>query len=190
MEKNIDLLRDKFGRFKKGMTPINKGSHLSQEHKDNLSISHKGKKLSKNHKENIRKSLKGREMPWIKGKKFPNRKRHVMTEEHKKKILFKKGQRPWNYIDGRSKLFGPVRYGDDWFKIRELVLRRDNYTCQDCGVTQKILGKWASLHIHHIQPFLMSFDNSLNNLLTLCPSCHRKEEVRLMRELKQIKVEV
>ena len=101
---------------------------------------------------------------------------------HKKS--FKKGHKPWNYIDGRSKTKGPARYGDDWDKIRYLVYLRDRFTCQDCGI------KGIRLHIHHKIPFLISFDNSLNNLITLCRSCHRQEEAKIMRELKNQQVEV
>ena len=96
---------------------------------------------------------------------------------------FKEGYRPWNYIDGRSKDLGPGRYGCDWAKIRELIFRRDNYTCQFCSLTKEFIG--IPLHVHHKIPFLISFDNSQNNLITLCPSCHRFEEVRIMRDLKK-----
>ena len=39
-------------------------------------------------------------------------------------------------------------------------------------------------HIHHIILFVESKDNSFNNLITLCPSCHRKIEAKLMKERK------
>ena len=42
----------------------------------------------------------------------------------------------------------------------------------------------GAFHIHHIVPFLISFDNSLNNLITLCPHCHRRTEAEIMRQLK------
>jgi hypothetical protein len=88
------------------------------------------------------------------------------------------GRKPWNYIDGRSKLVSPDRYGDDWDKIRYLVYLRDHFTCQNCGI------KNIRLDVHHKIPFLISFDNSLNNLISLCKPCHRKEEAIIMRELK------
>ena len=92
---------------------------------------------------------------------------------------FKIGHEPWNYIDGRSKLLSPARYGDDWDKIRYIVYSRDRFTCQDCGI------KGIRLDVHHKIPFLISFDNSLNNLTTLCRSCHMKEEANLIRKIKQ-----
>ena len=95
---------------------------------------------------------------------------------------FKKGCKPWNYIDGRSKVVAPARYGDDWDKIRLLIYNRDNYTCQKCG---KKMDKNNILHIHHIIPFLETFDNSLHNLITLCRTCHRQEDARIIKTNKK-----
>ena len=95
---------------------------------------------------------------------------------------FLKGHKPWNYIDGRSKNLGKDRYGDDWSKVRMLIYARDKFTCQECGITMTETRE--AHHVHHKVPFLISFDNSLNNLITLCPSCHRKEDAKLIKELK------
>lgn len=97
------------------------------------------------------------------------------SEETKKKISSSmkgvhKGKKPWNYIDGRSRWLGPARYGDNWNRLRYLVYVRDKFTCQDCSI------KWKPLDAHHIIPFLISYDNSLKNLITLCRSCHMKRE--------------
>ncbi len=93
---------------------------------------------------------------------------------------FKKGHTPWNYIDGRSKILGPARYGDDWEAIRFIIYKRDNFTCQECG---EKMSKFP-FHVHHKIPFLISFDNSPKNLITLCPSCHRKIEAQLIKQIK------
>jgi len=95
---------------------------------------------------------------------------------------YKDGLKIWNYIDGRSKLVSPGRYGDDWSKIRMLIYARDNFKCQECGATMTKTKK--AYHVHHIVPFLTSFDNSLSNLITLCPRCHRKEETILLKLMK------
>lgn len=97
------------------------------------------------------------------------------------KTAFKKGNRPWNYIDGRSKNKTPDRYGDDWFKIRRLIYERDNYTCQRCKKLMR--NSKQAFHVHHIVPFLVSFDNSLNNLITLCKSCHSTVECNYLKRL-------
>ena len=95
------------------------------------------------------------------------------------KTAFKKGNRPWNYIDGRSKLRGPDRYGEDWNKIRMQVYKRDKFVCQGCGSLMRNFKE--AFHVHHIVPFLISRDNSIKNLITLCKSCHSKEEMRLRK---------
>ncbi len=70
-------------------------------------------------------------------------------------------------------------YGSNWDEIREKVIRRDGNRCQVCGAN----GIGRSLHVHHIKPF-RSFTsretaNQLQNLITLCPSCHQNAETRV-----------
>ncbi len=70
-------------------------------------------------------------------------------------------------------------YGPDWKNIRAKALRRDGNRCQVCGAS----GSDQPLHVHHIKPF-RSFTsretaNQLQNLITLCPSCHRNAETRV-----------
>lgn len=58
----------------------------------------------------------------------------------------------------------------DMYNVRQYVLKRDNYTCQNCGAhsTQKAPVK---LHVHHIESRKVG-GNAPNNLITLCPHCH------------------
>jgi len=144
-----------------------------------------GKKHSEEHKLKISKSNLGKKRPWAK-KNSPFIIGHKIRNTGK--TLFKKGKISWNYIDGRSKNCSPARYGDDWDKIRLLIYKRDNFTCQKCGITMNETKK--AHHIHHIIPFLQTLDNSLKNLVTLCPSCHRKIETQIMRNLKKRNEEV
>ena len=70
-------------------------------------------------------------------------------------------------------------YGPNWNNTRELVLHRDQYRCRVCGTPQKD----SPHHVHHKIPF-KSFTsiveaNRLDNLITLCSSCHRIAEVNL-----------
>jgi DEAD/DEAH box helicase domain-containing protein len=70
----------------------------------------------------------------------------------------------------------PNDYGTEWDRIREKVLRRDGNRCQACGSSES----YQALHVHHITPF-RSFSNQetanqLQNLITLCPACHRQAE--------------
>jgi 5-methylcytosine-specific restriction endonuclease McrA len=63
-----------------------------------------------------------------------------------------------------------------------MVILRDRFTCQECGI------KGIRLHVHHKIPFLVSFDNSLSNLVTLCPSCHRKVDAQIIKQIKEEKM--
>ncbi|MFN2194563.1 MAG: DEAD/DEAH box helicase [Anaerolineales bacterium] len=70
----------------------------------------------------------------------------------------------------------PNDYGPNWNTIRAIVLARDDFRCQVCGLEASA----SVLHIHHKVPF-RAFDtyheaNQLTNLVTLCPVCHRKVE--------------
>ena len=62
-------------------------------------------------------------------------------------------------------------YSKLFAKRRIDVLIRDNQTCQHCGFDFKTGGKSHDIHIVHIEG---RRNNSLNNLVTLCNTCHRK----------------
>jgi len=70
----------------------------------------------------------------------------------------------------------PNDYGPDWPRIREAVRARDGYRCQVCGAPEN--GKQHE--VHHKTPFRAftsaAVANRLDNLVSLCPACHRKVE--------------
>jgi DEAD/DEAH box helicase domain-containing protein len=76
----------------------------------------------------------------------------------------------------------PNNYGPDWPRIRDRVRARDKYTCQVCGAVETT----RQHDVHHKTPFraFRAVDgspdpaqaNRLENLTTLCPSCHHKAE--------------
>ena len=77
-------------------------------------------------------------------------------------------------------LLRPNDYGPNWAAQRQAALARDEQRCQMCGATQ-------NLHVHHIRPFrefgyepgrneFYRQANVLENLVTLCASCHRRAE--------------
>ena len=96
------------------------------------------------------------------------------------KTEFKKRQTPWNknkpYIQIRGKkhfnwVGGRSRYrGLGWEYTRKQVWKRDGYKCKSCGKDD------CRLDAHHIVPYRISKDNSMNNLITLCTSCHTRTE--------------
>ncbi len=57
--------------------------------------------------------------------------------------------------------------------LRQLVLARDNYTCQKCNKDQTKLT--VGLHCHHIIPHINSpiETNDPDNCITLCKDCHK-----------------
>ncbi len=63
-------------------------------------------------------------------------------------------------------------YGSNWQHIRNLVRRRDAYTCVVCGNKETT----EEHHVHHKVPFRLfsssEMANSINNLITLCKECH------------------
>ncbi len=70
----------------------------------------------------------------------------------------------------------PNQYGPNWEQQKRLARQRDGYCCQLCGLPES--GKVH--HVHHKIPFRLfsSFQeaNQLDNLITLCASCHQKVE--------------
>jgi len=70
----------------------------------------------------------------------------------------------------------PNRYGPNWSQQRDAARQRDRYICQHCGVLEDS----RSHDVHHKIPFRAFEDfldaNRLENLVTLCPACHRRAE--------------
>ena len=77
-----------------------------------------------------------------------------------------------------------LTYGPDWEAQRGRVRARDRYRCRHCG---RLEAAGREHDVHHVQPF-RTFDyrpgqnenyraaNVLDNLITLCPDCHRRLE--------------
>lgn len=68
--------------------------------------------------------------------------------------------------------------GPGWQQARKLCLERDGYTCTKCGRTnaEELKFSHRQLSVHHIIPWEESRDSSLDNLTTLCQSCHMETE--------------
>ena len=78
----------------------------------------------------------------------------------------------------------PLDYGPDWPQVREQILARDGHRCRLCGRKES---PERPLEVHHVTPlrvFLSQYTRSValrlahapENLLTLCPLCHRQVE--------------
>ena len=55
----------------------------------------------------------------------------------------------------------PVAYG----QLRQQILRRDGWRCQSCGAM-------SNLEVHHREFRSHSGEDSEENLITLCSTCH------------------
>jgi DEAD/DEAH box helicase domain-containing protein len=68
------------------------------------------------------------------------------------------------------------KYGPDWIRIRDRVRARDKYQCQVCGALETD----RQHDVHHKLPFRtftsVEEANHLENLTTLCRTCHHKVE--------------
>jgi hypothetical protein len=64
-----------------------------------------------------------------------------------------------------------INYGPGWNEVKREVRERDK-VCRQCGKTPEENSR--ALDIHHINPYRYTKDNSLENLIALCRSCHMR----------------
>jgi hypothetical protein len=69
----------------------------------------------------------------------------------------------------------------EWYKLRKKVFDRDNRICRKCK--KDLHGKRADCH--HKIPWIISKDNSMKNLETLCPKCHGEEEFEIWDKIQK-----
>lgn len=98
--------------------------------------------------------------------------------ETKDKMRLKKmglydGDKNPNWKDGKSAERSKYINLREWKRIRVKILKRDNYECQNCNEDYK------KLDVHHIIPRRIELNNSSENLITLCGSCHISLENQL-----------
>lgn len=62
-------------------------------------------------------------------------------------------------------------YPPDWQARRQQVLKRDEYTCQQCGLRSTRVDD-VRFDVDHIVPKSEGGSHGLENLQTLCPRCH------------------
>ena len=82
----------------------------------------------------------------------------------------RRGERSPNWLGGPvDKHRGMAT--SEYEELQRRVFERDGYMCQGCGATE------GRLVTHHIVPYRETQDNSIENLVTLCQSCHMKIEL-------------
>lgn len=91
--------------------------------------------------------------------------KHILT------VKLKRGEiDPLAYKSG-NKSASPSEYPDNWDKLRNRTLERDQHECQRCGRSGVPDGT-AQLHVHHIEQKAQGGRDRVSNLITLCRDCH------------------
>lgn len=79
----------------------------------------------------------------------------------------------------------PEYRGGNWKVQAARARERDGFRCRDCGVTEASLGR--QLDVHHTTPVRLFAStvaaNRLDNLVSVCASCHKRLEAKLRNEL-------
>lgn len=76
----------------------------------------------------------------------------------------------WNKRPERTGSTTERGYGHAWRKLREVVLKRDNYLCVQCGKDGRLA---EATDVDHILNKAKGGTDSIDNLQSLCDSCHK-----------------
>jgi len=95
--------------------------------------------------------------------------KHHSEETKQKMSLARRKDNNSNWKGGITQIIRGIRWSSEYIHWKKAVLKRDNYTCQDCGSTEKI-------DVHHIQSILEYPGKifTLSNGLSLCEDCHNR----------------
>ena len=166
--------KQNISKSKTGERNPNYGKHLSPEIRRKISSTLMGRRFSDTHCQRLGETQTGKQNPMY-GKHHSAKTRASMSVAHMGKhpnvAARAKMGRPMNgeqnpnWRGGIS--FLPYSMGWD-NSIRELIRKRDNYTCVLCGDIQSE----RQHDVHHIN--YDKEDLCPENLITLCRSCHTK----------------
>lgn len=116
---------------------------------------------------------------------------HIKTNQGRKEKISKafSGANHPNWQGGSSYLDNRGFRGSNWKLIRSKVIERDNFKCLHCGMGQDEHKKkyGCDFNVNHKIPFYQfggktELANRLNNLETLCKSCHTKADWKYRKE--------
>lgn len=147
---------------------------LSPETRQKISEGNKNKVLSKETRDKISLSRTGKKYPLA---SIAKRKENLSIETRKKRSEAKLGEKSHFWKGGITKINLTIRNSLEYRLWRESVFKRDNYTCQICGVHSGN-GKMVKLNADHIKSFAYypELRFSLDNGRTLCEPCHKKTD--------------
>lgn len=154
-----------------------KGFKHSEETKKKISKTLEGKK----HSLETRKKMSLIHM----GNKYRLGKKH--TEKTIRKMSdARKGEKNPAWKGGVSPINKIIRKSKEYKEWRKRVFKRDNYTCQKCGVRSG-KGIKVYLHPHHIMAFAKYPSYRFEEVFgqTLCKGCHF-EQHKILRQLKKV----
>jgi predicted HNH restriction endonuclease len=149
-----------------GKKSWNTGKHWTSEQKQNLSKAHKGYIMPETQKEKIRNSCSVTwNLPQYKEMNRRIQRKRIEDGTHNLLEIIKLRQENARIRDYDLKK-------SEWKQLSKKIMLRDSYVCQSCGQSFPAGG----LNVHHLLPYSMSKDNSEQNLITLCVSCHASIE--------------
>jgi len=104
------------------------------------------------------------------GKEFEYRKSRTKGKYCSRTCANKYRSKP----ESELKEFRDFRRSRKWRRVRKVIKKRDNYTCQECGIHEAFLtDDWKYLEVHHIVPVSQGGNKyDERNLISLCTDCH------------------
>lgn len=95
-------------------------------------------------------------------------------DEHIEEFEKKERERRKNFNSyyNKDNKYNKFYWTQKWKKLREYVLARDNYLCQDCLNNKVII---EATEVHHIEKIRKAWDKryDADNCISLCGECHR-----------------
>ena len=91
-------------------------------------------------------------------------------EEFEKKE--KERRKNFNSYYNKNNKYNKFYWTQKWKQLREYVLARDDYLCQDC-LNNKVITE--ATEVHHIEKIRKAWDKRYDpdNCIALCSECHR-----------------
>lgn len=91
------------------------------------------------------------------------------------RINILRGKNHWNWQGGISPQRSLEYAKPEYKNFVKSILKRDDYTCQKCGIKNGY-GKKINLEVHHIKSYAEypELRFAINNGITLCKKCHNE----------------